>query len=124
MNDYYITFQFSIYLCFQIWALNVSGNAINHLVGTDHLKNLITFLWKYSGSMDQVDSFRISEVDLRYLFLNIVSSLTFEINFDLWLDICLIFYMYITSSECVVLKWLIKEMDVFYKLQDKNFQEE
>ncbi|XP_057465645.1 TITAN-like protein isoform X2 [Actinidia eriantha] len=40
------------------------GNAINHLASADHLKNLKSFLWKYGGKMDQVDSFRISEEDL------------------------------------------------------------
>ena len=51
-------------LCSQICALNcvISGNAINHLA--NHLKNLKSFLWKYGGKMDQVDSFRISEEDL------------------------------------------------------------
>ncbi|KAL6998896.1 hypothetical protein U1Q18_000062 [Sarracenia purpurea var. burkii] len=39
-------------------------NAINHLASADHLKNLKSFLWKYSGGMHKVDSFRISETDL------------------------------------------------------------
>ncbi|XP_052175244.1 TITAN-like protein isoform X2 [Diospyros lotus] len=40
------------------------SNAISHLASEDHLKNLKSFLWKNGGGMDQVDSFRISEVDL------------------------------------------------------------
>ncbi|XP_028111010.1 TITAN-like protein isoform X1 [Camellia sinensis] len=40
------------------------GNAINHLAGDDHLKNLKSFLWKHGGGMDRVNSFRVSEADL------------------------------------------------------------
>ncbi|GMP34144.1 hypothetical protein CsSME_00007143 [Camellia sinensis var. sinensis] len=40
------------------------GNAINHLAGADHLKNLKSFLWKHGGGMDRVDSFRVSEANL------------------------------------------------------------
>ncbi|XAR67892.1 hypothetical protein NMG60_11002828 [Bertholletia excelsa] len=39
-------------------------NAIHHLASVDHLKNLKSFLWKYGGGMDQVNSFRISDEDL------------------------------------------------------------
>ncbi|KAG8487994.1 hypothetical protein CXB51_018152 [Gossypium anomalum] len=39
-------------------------NAINHLAGGHHLKNLKHFLWQYGGKMDQLDKYRISETDL------------------------------------------------------------
>ncbi|XWS51416.1 hypothetical protein CRYUN_Cryun12cG0174400 [Craigia yunnanensis] len=39
-------------------------NAINHLAGTHHLKNLKHFLWKYGGKMDCLDTYRILETDL------------------------------------------------------------
>ncbi|XP_022736685.1 TITAN-like protein [Durio zibethinus] len=39
-------------------------NAINHLAGTDHLKNLKHFLWQYGGKMDCLDMYRILETDL------------------------------------------------------------
>ncbi|PWA98278.1 hypothetical protein CTI12_AA021670 [Artemisia annua] len=38
--------------------------AISHLASADHLKNVKSFIWKYGGGMDQVDRFRVSEVDL------------------------------------------------------------
>ncbi|XVF08696.1 hypothetical protein REPUB_Repub07fG0025700 [Reevesia pubescens] len=39
-------------------------NAINHLAGMDHLKNLKHFLWQYGGKMDRLDMYRILETDL------------------------------------------------------------
>ncbi|XVE54488.1 hypothetical protein DITRI_Ditri03aG0085700 [Diplodiscus trichospermus] len=39
-------------------------NAINHLAGTHHLKNLKHFLWQYGGKMDSLDTYRILENDL------------------------------------------------------------
>ncbi|GAB2213408.1 hypothetical protein Drorol1_Dr00021450 [Drosera rotundifolia] len=41
-----------------------SGNAIRHLASKEHLKNLKSFIWKYGGGMDRVDSFRIREEEL------------------------------------------------------------
>ncbi|KAF8010535.1 hypothetical protein BT93_J1233 [Corymbia citriodora subsp. variegata] len=40
------------------------GNAINHLAGADHLKNLKHFIWKYGGAMDRLDNFRILDDDV------------------------------------------------------------
>lgn len=40
------------------------GNAINHLVGADHLKNLKHFIWKYGGAMDCLNDFRILDDDV------------------------------------------------------------
>ncbi|XP_030542251.1 TITAN-like protein isoform X2 [Rhodamnia argentea] len=40
------------------------GNAINHLAGADHLKNLKHFIWKYGGAMDHLDDFRILDDDV------------------------------------------------------------
>ena len=40
-----------------------SGNAIAHLASAEHLKGVKSFLWKYGGGMDRMDSFRISESD-------------------------------------------------------------
>ncbi|KAK9278284.1 hypothetical protein L1049_027849 [Liquidambar formosana] len=42
----------------------INFNAINHLAGSDHLKNLKGFLWKHGGGMDCLDSFRVSDADL------------------------------------------------------------
>ncbi|XWS60264.1 hypothetical protein CRYUN_Cryun07bG0021500 [Craigia yunnanensis] len=39
-------------------------NAINHLAGTGHLKNLKHFLWQYGGKMDCLETYRILETDL------------------------------------------------------------
>ncbi|XP_010037416.2 TITAN-like protein isoform X2 [Eucalyptus grandis] len=40
------------------------GNAINHLAGADHLKNLKHFIWKYGGAMDCLNDFRILDDDV------------------------------------------------------------
>ncbi|XP_030476342.1 TITAN-like protein [Syzygium oleosum] len=40
------------------------GNAINHLAGADHLKNLKHFIWKNGGAMDRLDDFRILDDDV------------------------------------------------------------
>ncbi|GMI76698.1 TITAN-like, transthyretin-like protein [Hibiscus trionum] len=39
-------------------------NAINHMAGAHHLKNLKHFLWQYGGKMEQLDKYRILETDL------------------------------------------------------------
>ncbi|KAL9262203.1 TITAN-like protein [Drosera capensis] len=41
-----------------------SCNGIRHLASEEHLKNWKSFIWKYGGGMEQVDSFRIREEEL------------------------------------------------------------
>ncbi|XP_039131210.1 TITAN-like protein isoform X2 [Dioscorea cayenensis subsp. rotundata] len=48
----------------ELYSLFACENAIEHMAGEEHLKNLKNFLWKYGGGMDRVDSFRVSESDL------------------------------------------------------------
>ena len=55
--------SFISFLCLVFDSLN-SENAINHLAGVDHLKNLKHFLWQYDGEMDRMDTYRILETDL------------------------------------------------------------
>ncbi|KAI4341340.1 hypothetical protein MLD38_026074 [Melastoma candidum] len=38
-------------------------NAITHLAGAEHLKNMKHFMWKHGGSMDRMDEFRILDAD-------------------------------------------------------------
>lgn len=49
---------------FNVFGSLNSENAINHLAGGHHLKNLKHFLWQYGGKMDQLDKYRILETDL------------------------------------------------------------
>ena len=88
----------------------ISGNAINHLASADHLKNLKSFLWKYGGKMDQVDSFRISEEDLaKVLTFRYHAVMVLGIYFVLWLS-CLFHSAYFASNECVVFGWLLRDV--------------
>ncbi|KAK8916577.1 hypothetical protein KSP39_PZI023181 [Platanthera zijinensis] len=48
----------------EIGGYFVCGNAIRHMAGEEHLRNLKRFLLKHAKGIHQVDSFKISEEDL------------------------------------------------------------